>query len=497
MRCYSKFICVIIAISVLAVACNSKKDSESAQYNEEVENKIKEVENNLRGWVQIEGDTNGWTLKDRMGKYNIRGLSIAVIRNYKIEWARGYGIMDTATKAPVTTETLFQAGSISKSLNAVGVLKLAQDKKIDPFVDINNYLKTWKFPYDTVSKGKKITIANLLSHTAGLSIHGFPGYDRNDTIPSITDILDGKPPANTKAVRSEFEPGLRYQYSGGGTTISQLILTDITGQHYDTYMMNEVLAPLGMTMSSYTQPPSKDKEKFLAAAYYEDGKEVQGKYHVYPEQAAAGLWTNPTDIAKYIIETQLSLQGKSNKVLSQEVTMLRLTPYIDSNAALGVFIETKGGQKYFGHNGQDEGFVSSYKGSLENGNGVVVMVNSNNSNILQEIVNSVATVYGWKDFYKPAIKKTVPVADSVFAKYIGTYFIGRDTMKIFREGNADYMSFAPEEKYKLYFTSADEFFSREIPLDLKFEKDETGKITGFYFTDDGKKQVVKKLPPKK
>jgi CubicO group peptidase (beta-lactamase class C family) len=433
------------------------------------------------------------TLKARMQQYHIRGLSIAVIRNYKIEWARGYGLMDTATKAPVTTQTLFQAGSISKSLNGVGLMKLVQDKKIDLYTDINEYLKSWMFPYDISSEGKKITMANLLSHTAGLTIHGFPGYEKNKKIPSLTQILYGKQPANTKAVRSQFAPGLRYQYSGGGTTISQLIAMDITGKPYDEYMWNQVLKPLGMNMSSYTQPPGKDKEKFLATGYHEDGIEVKGKYHVYPEQGAAGLWTNPTDIAKYIIETQLSLKGKSNKVLSQEMTKLRLTPYIDSNAALGVFIETRGGEKYFGHNGADEGFLSNYKGSLENGNGVVVMVNSNNGNILNEIVNSVASVYEWKNFYKPALKKTKPVADSIFSNYAGTYTINKDTMSLVRQGNTDYLVFASNEKYRVYFTADDEFFSKEISVDLKFEKNASGKIVGFYYIWEGKKELIKRL----
>jgi CubicO group peptidase (beta-lactamase class C family) len=490
---YSKFLMIIFAASLLIISCKSKEESPNPQYSEEIENKIKQVENKLGGWVQIEGDTSGSALKERMEQYHIRGLSIAVIRDYKIEWARGYGIMDTATKAPVTIQTLFQAGSISKSLNAVGMLKLVQDKKIDLAADINNYLKTWKFPYDTVSQGKKISLSNLLSHTAGLTIHGFPGYERGDTIPSITDILDGKAPANTKAVRSQFAPGLRYQYSGGGTTISQLMQTDITGQAYDTYMWQNVLKPLGMEMSSYTQPPAKDKEKFLPAGYHEDGLEIKGKYNVYPEQAAAGLWTNPTDLSKYIIETQLSLQGKSNKVLSQEMTMLRLTPYIDSNAALGVFIEKKGGEKYFGHGGSDQGFTSTYKGSIANGNGVVVMVNSDNGNILGEVVNSVATVYGWKDFYKPALKKTIPVSDSLFALYAGKYLWNGDTMSLARQANTDYIVFTPTEKYKIYFTAPDEFFSKEISVDLKFEKNEAGKIIGFYFMNDGKKMMLKKL----
>jgi CubicO group peptidase (beta-lactamase class C family) len=454
---------------------------ENPAYNKDIEDKIKQVENHLSGWVQIEDSVNTWAMPERMKHYNIRGLSIAVVHDGKLEWARGYGVADTATQKPVTTQTLFQAGSISKSLNGVGVLKLVQEGKLDLYTDINTYLRTWKFPYDSLSKDRKITIANLLSHTAGLSVHGFPGYDRNDTIPSLPQILDGKPPANTEAVRSQFEPGLRFQYSGGGTTISQLIVMDATHESYDVYMWNNVLKPLDMTMSSYTQPPAKDKEKFLATGYRGDGKEVETKFHVYPEQAAAGLWTNPTDLSKYIIETQLSLQGKSNKVLSQEMTKLRLTPYIDSSAALGVFIDKKGIEKYFGHNGADEGFLSLYTGSFENGNGVAIMVNSDNGRILNEVLNSVATVYGWKDYYKPVIKKMITIPDSLFNSYEGNYALEGDTVEISKAGSEFLLVVNGQETFKIYFSSPDEFFSTEIPLEFKFEKDEEGKIKDFYF----------------
>ncbi|MDP9230674.1 MAG: beta-lactamase family protein, partial [Bacteroidota bacterium] len=363
----------------------------------------------------------------------------------------------------------------------VGVLKLAQDKKIGLYTDINDYLHTWKFPYDSLSKGKKITIANLLSHTAGLTVHGFPGYARDDTIPSLTEVLNGDHPANTKPVRSQFEPGLRFQYSGGGTTISQLIVMDVTHQPYDVYMWNNVLKPLGMSMSSYTQPPAADKEKFLATGYHADGKEVETKFHVYPEQAAAGLWTNPTDLSKYIIETQISLQGRSDKVLSQQMTKLRLTPYIDSNAAFGVFIEKKGGENYFGHNGSDEGFLSAYTGSVENGNGVVVMVNSDNGRILNEVINSVAKVYGWKDYYKPVVKKIVPVADSLLDAYAGDYFLDGDTLSISRKGNEVSLIVNRSQTFNLYFSSPEDFFTNEIPLEFRFEKDAAGKVKDFYF----------------
>src|SRR5664279_2583638 len=146
-------------------------------YSKEVETKITQVENNLSGWVQISDKPNKWTLAERMKFYHAHGVSIAVIKDYKIEWAKGYGWADSAEQRPVTIETLFQAGSNSKSLNAIGVLKLVQDSKLDLNADINNYLKSWKFPYDSLSKGKKITLMNLLSHSAGLTVHGFPGYE--------------------------------------------------------------------------------------------------------------------------------------------------------------------------------------------------------------------------------------------------------------------------------------------------------------------------------
>ncbi|MEO8821741.1 MAG: serine hydrolase domain-containing protein, partial [Ginsengibacter sp.] len=296
------------------------------KYSKEVETKISNVVNHLRGWVQIENEPLKWTLADRMKYYHVNGVSIAVIKDYKIEWARGYGWADSAEQKPVLTATLFQAGSISKSLNAVGLLTLVQDEKLSLDSDINDYLKSWKFPYDSLSKGKKITLSNLLSHTAGLNVHGFLGYANGDSVPTLVQVLNGEKPANSKAVRSMFEPSLKYEYSGGGIEISQLILQDITGQPYDKYMWQNVLKPMGLIHSFYTQPPPADKLGLLATGYYNDGKEVKGEYHIYPEQAAAGLWTNPTDLAHYVIETQLSLEGKSNKVLSQKMTKRMLTP---------------------------------------------------------------------------------------------------------------------------------------------------------------------------
>ncbi|SMC42350.1 serine hydrolase domain-containing protein [Moheibacter sediminis] len=367
------------------------------QYSNTVKEQITRVENNLSGGVVMDG----YHIQERMKHYNVTGLSIAVIDNYQIVWAKGYGYADKKENRKVTTNTLFEPGSISKSLNAIGVLQLAQHGKLNLHEDINRYLTSWTFPYDTLSNNKKITTAQLLSHTAGVSVYGFPGYERNSIIPGITEILDGKYPANTPPIRSLTEPGTAFSYSGGGILISQQILTDITQQPYEQFMYKNVLKPLGMSNSFYNQPPPADQQKNLATGYERNGAEVPGKYFVYPEKAAAGLWTTPTDIGKYIIEMQLAYKGLSSKVLNQEIAGLHLTPYGDESAAMGTFLQDRNGEKYFFHDARNQGFSGFYIAGLTNGKGVVLFVNSEDGTILLELLNSIALVYDWEGFAKP------------------------------------------------------------------------------------------------
>lgn len=358
-------------------------------FSQDVNDKIKLFENNLNHWDKSK--SKKWILKERMAFYEVNAVSIAVIKDYKIEWVKAYGYADISEKRLATPQTLFQAASISKSINSLGVLKLVEEGKLGLDNDINNYLKDWKFQYDSISKGKKITIANLLNHTAGLSIHGFGGYEKGKKLPTTIETLDGLKPSNSNAVRSIFEPGLKFQYSGGGITITQLILENVTGEKYEDYMKKNILEQLKMDSSSFNQPPAKEKENLLATGYNMD-KEVEGKYHIYPEKAAAGLWTNPTDLSKYIIETQLSLLGKSNKILSKEMSAKRL----DNN--FGVFVNDFKGTKYFGHSGGNEGFVCYYIGDFEGGNGIVVMTNGRMFPIINEIVSSIASLNNWKNY---------------------------------------------------------------------------------------------------
>lgn len=452
--------------------------AQNPTYSKEVEEKIKLVENNLSSWVKLQNSKSAWNLQERMKYHNIHGVSVAVIRNYKIEWARGYGFADTSDRRLVTPNILFQAASISKSLNAMGVLQLADKKKIDLQKNVNDYLQSWKFPEDSNTRDTKLTTAHLLSHTGGLTIHGFYGYKWTDSLPTDNEILDGKRPANSGAVRSQFPPGIRSQYSGGGTTISKKIIMDVSGEAYDMYMWKQVLEPIGMQRSTFTQPPPPQAFVSLACAYYTNGTPVKNKFHIYPEQAADGLWTTPTDIASFIIEVQLSLQGKSNKVLSKEMTEIMLTPYIDKSAALGVFINTRGNQKYFQHAGANEGFRSQYYGSFENGNGVVVMVNSDNFNIVGEIINSVASVYEWKDFYTPVVKKEVRPSAEKLKTYTGDYDILNQKFNFTLKNDRLYVSQNGQTAVPIYFTSDSAFFVLEPPAaELEFRTTDGKDIT--------------------
>lgn len=478
-------------MAAIVLSCSSPDQGKETTYSPDIQDTIRMVENNLSGQVLIQDSVNTYNLQQRMAGNKVHGLSIAVVRNYQVQWAKAYGFADTASKRPVTVHTLFQAASISKSLNGVGVLRLAQDKRLDLSADINNYLKSWQFPYDTVSHGKTISVAHLLSHTAGLTVHGFGGYEPGDTIPTLQQVLNGTAPANSAAVRSMFEPGLRFTYSGGGTSISQQVVQDITGQPYHVYM-RQVLDAMGMTASTFEQPPPAAKADLLSNGYRGNGEVVKGNYHIYPEQAAAGLWTNPSELAQYIIETQLALEGKSAKVLNQEMTRLRLTPYIDSNAAMGVFVTTAGKDKYFNHGGANEGFRCTYYGSFTGGNGVVVMLNSDNGSMLDEVVNSVAKVYGWPGFYHPKTRRAIAISDTLLRQYLGDYLLGNDTLTVRLTGGRPTIHYNHDNGYAIYFTTPQDFFARELDFDLRFEQDATGKVAGIYFKNSGGEFRAKK-----
>jgi CubicO group peptidase (beta-lactamase class C family) len=334
------------------------------------------------------------SLRELMDKFDVPGLSIAVIDHFQIVWVKAYGVIGAGSKTPVTPKTLFQAGSISKPVTAAAALSMVEAGKLSLDQNVNDQLKSWKVPDNEFTQTQKVTLRRLMSHTAGLTIHGFPGYDVDAPLPTVVQVLNGEKPANTAPVRVDSVPGTQAVYSGGGVTIEQLLMTDVSGKPFPALLRETVLEKIGMSDSSYEQPLPPARAAATAWGTYVNGKPVHGKWHIYPEMAAAGLWTTPTDLAHFAIEIALSKNGKSNRILSQKMTNEMLTPVLDG-VGLGFFLEMDN-PGVFGHSGANEGFQALLTMNYDTGNGVVIMADSDNGMaVAGQLLRSVAREYNW------------------------------------------------------------------------------------------------------
>jgi CubicO group peptidase (beta-lactamase class C family) len=331
-----------------------------------------------------------------MKKYEVAGASVAVFRNFEIEWARGYGLANTDTRQPVNSLTLFQAASISKPVAAFVTMRLVQQGRLDLDKDVNQYLTTWKLPENELTRATPVTLRRLLSHTAGLNVHGFGGYEAGAPIPTVVQVLNGQPPANSEAVRVTVAPGTKFEYSGGGYTILQQLLCDVTHTPFPELMRKEGLDPLGMRFSTYDQPLTGPAVGF-ASAGHDKSKVIKGERHTYPEMAAAGLSTTASDLARFGIAMQRARLGQGG-VLSRENALLMTTP-LPLPEAFGLGLENfppkEKEQKYFGHTGGNEGYRTWLLATKEGGDGLVVLTNDNEWKAVKEIADKVREVYGF------------------------------------------------------------------------------------------------------
>src|SRR5262245_10533451 len=253
---------------------------------------------------QVRADKIDSLVETIIDKRHIAGLSLAIFNNGQIIKAAAYGSADKGAKTAPTTNTLFQAGSISKPVSALGALHLVQKKKLALDENVNARLVMWKVPENELTTDEKVTLRRLLTHSAGLTVHGFPGYAVTAKLPTLIEVLNGNGPANTKPIRVDIVPGSKTRYSGGGFTVMQQLIIDVTGEALPRFMQDSVLKPLGMAASTFEQPPPDACRALTAQGYYADGTPVEGRWHVYPEMAAAGLWTTPSDLARFAIGLQ-------------------------------------------------------------------------------------------------------------------------------------------------------------------------------------------------
>ena len=368
----------------------------------DLDERIQRVENGLykRSW---EGLPIGekLTLAERMEYYKVPGVSIVVINDFKIEWAKGYGVLEAGGNQPVTPDTLFQSASIGKPVTAAAALHFVEQGLLDLDENVNDKLVSWKVPENEFTAQENVTLRRLLSHTAGVTVHGFRGYTQNEKIPTLLQVLDGEYPANNPPIRVDIVPGTEFRYSGGGYMIVQQLLEDVVGKPFPEIMQETVLGPTGMTSSIYAVPLPEGLESRAATAHSSLGEPAPGKWHeLVCMGAGGGLWTTPSDLARFAIEIMRSRAGQSNKVLSQEMVNQMLAPQIDmddyNRMGLGFPLGGEGQVPLFWHTGGNlPGFLSLLIAFPKRGLGIVVMTNGNvGDSLYNEILMSFDIEYG-------------------------------------------------------------------------------------------------------
>jgi CubicO group peptidase (beta-lactamase class C family) len=428
-----------------------------------------------------------------MAALHVPGVSIAVIRDGKIEWAKGYGVASVGG-APVTPETLFQAASISKPVTAMAVMHLVQTGKLNLDTDVNQYLKSWKVPANDFTQKTKITLRELLSHTAGMTVHGFPGYASDAPLPTVVQILNGAKPANSPAIYVDLAPDSEWRYSGGGFVVTQQLLLDVTGTPFPTFMKETVLGPAGMAHSTYEQPLPKLRMGEAAMPYHSNGQPTAGGPHVYPEMSAAGLWTTPSDLAHFAIELQKALAGKSS-VLSAATAKEMLTP-VKGNWGLGIGVGGGAAHPYFQHNGANDGFQCDLV-AYASGDGIAIMTNSDNGGqLMGEIVRTIAYERKWPDFAPREFPKpaNISLSAETLQRYAGIYGMATGVNMVITVENGQLVSqMTHQQKFPLTALSANTFTPKVVDAQLEFPKDEQGPSTQLVLHQNGRDMTAKRL----
>ncbi|KTD34947.1 AMPC cephalosporinase [Legionella moravica] len=342
-------------------------------------------------------------------KYDIPGASIAVVRNGKIIWIKTYGYADLDTKRPVNQDTLFQACSITKTLTSAEVMKVLKAYNIPLDAQVNHYLKRWKIPSNSFTKKHPVTLRTLLNHTAAIS-NPYPdgGYRYNDTLPTLTQLFLGVPPATNPPLTVTGIPGQKYSYCNGCYSILQMFLEDVTSKTYSELMSAQILKPAGMTNSFFDNHLFIKSPEKVALPYDPERHRFPQAPTTSPIYATGLLWSTPTDLARFLIAIQQSLTS-SHGLLTRSQALALITPSSTPTRGLGFFISDQYGNeyrkgRYFMHSGNNIGYLTLMIGSMDGTNGAVIMINISPEwnakdypqyEFIKDSLKLIATYYHW------------------------------------------------------------------------------------------------------
>ncbi|MEP1035531.1 serine hydrolase [Ekhidna sp.] len=431
---------------------------------------LEKFDNRLQPDIRIEGESL-WNIEDRMKYYGTPGVSIAIIKDFKIHQLKTYGVTDTKTNEPVKESTIFRIGSISKPVSAYAALKMVEQGKLSLDSPVNDYLKSWKIPSNEFTQQTPVTLRQILSHTAGFNIGGGGGYE-TPPFPTLLDVLDGKPPATNDPIRVVEPPNTRHKYSGGGYAVMQQLIMDVEGMSFDSIVNNLVFEPLDMRSSTCLSIPLPEKfDEAAATGHLENGEAILGKSWYKAMLAPSGLWCTAEDVAKFIIDIQKTLKDDSGKVISQDMANIMSEPYLSDFYGLGIMSQIKEGEEYLYHNGASPGFTARMWLHKKDGYGVIVMQNAMKVSLLEEIERSIADTYNWKGFLNSTYKKVL-IDEKEFERINGRYNVAYDKLfRIFKENEKLFIKYQESPKTELIRVSDSTYVRRDRTYKYSFKRD--------------------------
>jgi CubicO group peptidase (beta-lactamase class C family) len=445
------------------------------------------VVDGLRPAVEVEGrPAQRWPLAERLAHHNVPGASIAVVEGGRIVWARGFGVREAGGADSVTAATLFQAASVSKVIAATATLRLVEQGRLELDADVNRYLASWRVPENAFTAREKVTLRRILSHSAGLTVHGFRGYPPGDPGPTLLQVLNGRAPATNVPVRVDTFPGALTRYSGGGTTVQQLVVTEVLGQPFPTLVEALVFSRLGMTNSTFERPLSPALRARVAEAHDASGRVVFGS--LGPEMAAGGLWTTAGDLMRWAIAIDEARDGKPRGILSPQLAAQMLTRQSEGYG-LGPELAGEGRAFRFAHGGSNPGYRAQLTYFPETGQGAAILVNGDGGDpLIDEIQRAIAAEYGWPAL-APAPVAPVALDSAQAGALVGEYALRVQgaaepvPARLAYEGGRWIFTLAllgdPDE---LVAVSSTELMSVGWGYDIRFEVDAAGRATGFTLT---------------
>jgi len=410
----------VLGLVVLLTGCSGPKPATAKR--------IHAFERGLMRSVYLKGiPLEKLNLEERMAFYRVPGVSIAVIDKKELEWAKAYGERDNQVHQPLTTDSLFQGGAFSQMIAAAVVSALADKGDIRLDENVCDGLKCWTFPPEFDREGHSLDVLSLLAHGAGLSDQLLPGYAHDEPIPTLPQILSGdKPAANGPLwVPPAMPTPVKTRYAESGYVVLEAFLSDRTGKPYENLARDLVFGPAGMTGSTCETPLPDGRRASAASGHLREGRPVSGLWKNYPEKAAKGLWTTPSDFTSFLLDLSRSAENGSGRILSAAAARKMLGRYLESFGP-GFLVDGKGDDIQFLVRGKTHGFACRFVLYPVRGQGAVIMTNSDNGfTLIDEILCSLSAVYEWPG-YKPAEKQVLRLDPETYRSFTGRYEVGPD-----------------------------------------------------------------------